>query len=298
MYLQTVTAIAVALAGTANAYPRDPSLTSRASSIVKGKTFDRFVSIWLENTDYSKAAADPNLKWIASQGITLTNYRAITHPSQPNYIASAGGSTHGFTSDNAGTIDASVQTIVDLLEAKGISWAEYEQDMPSSGYTGNYNNPKTGANDYVRKHNPLISYDSINTDPSRLDKIKNFTLFESDLAANALPQWMFITPNMTNDGHDTSVTTAGAWSKSFLQPLLSNSNFLGNTLVLLTFDETESYISNNDVFSVLLGDAVPTSSHGTTDGTEYTHYSMLSTVENNWDLGNLGQGDVGAAIFF
>jgi acid phosphatase len=45
-----------------------------------------------------------------------------------------------------------VQTIVDLLEAKGISWAEYEQDMPSSGYTGNYNNPKTGANDYVRKH--------------------------------------------------------------------------------------------------------------------------------------------------
>jgi len=171
-------------------------------------------------------------------------------------------------------------------------------DMPSSGYTGNYNNPKTGANDYVRKHNPLISYDSVNTDPSRLDKIKNFTLFESDLAANALPQWMFITPNMTNDGHDTSVTTAGAWSKSFLQPLLSNPNFLGNTLVLLTFDETESYTSNNDVFSVLLGDAVPTSSHGTTDGTKYTHYSMLSTVENNWDLGNLGQGDVGAATFF
>ena len=58
MYLQTVAAVAIALAGTASAYPRDPSLTSRASSIVKGKTFDRFVSIWLENTDYSKAAAD------------------------------------------------------------------------------------------------------------------------------------------------------------------------------------------------------------------------------------------------
>lgn len=66
----------------------------------------------------------------------------------------------------------------------------------------------------------------------------------------------------------------------------------------LAFDETESYTSDNDVFSVLLGDAVPSSSHGTTDGTEYTHYSMLSTVENNWDLDNLGQGDVGAATFF
>lgn len=64
------------------------------------------------------------------------------------------------------------------------------------------------------------------------------------------------------------------------------------------FDETESYTSTNDVFSVLLGDAVPTSSQGTTDGTAYTHYSMLSTVENNWDLGSLGQGDEGAATFF
>jgi len=45
---------------------------------------------------------------------------------------------------------------------------------------------------------------------------------------------MFITPNMTNDGHDTSITVAGAWARSFLEPLLSNENFLSNTLVLLS----------------------------------------------------------------
>ena len=37
-----------------------------------------------------------------------------------------------------------------------------------------------------------------------------------------------------NDGHDTSVTTAGAWARDFLTPLLTNSNFLNNTLVLLS----------------------------------------------------------------
>ena len=37
-----------------------------------------------------------------------------------------------------------------------------------------------------------------------------------------------------NDGHDTSVTTAATWARSFLTPLLSNSNFLNNTLVLLS----------------------------------------------------------------
>lgn len=39
---------------------------------------------------------------------------------------------------------------------------------------------------------------------------------------------------IANDGHDTSVTTAGAWTKSFLEPLLTNSNFMSNTLVLLS----------------------------------------------------------------
>ena len=64
------------------------------------------------------------------------------------------------------------------------------------------------------------------------------------------------------------------------------------------FDETASYTSNNQVFSVLLGDAVPAASKGTTDGTAYNHYSQMATVENNWSLGNLGLGDATAASFF
>jgi len=64
------------------------------------------------------------------------------------------------------------------------------------------------------------------------------------------------------------------------------------------FDETEVQTGTNRVFSVLLGDAVSASSHGTTDGTTYSHYSQMATVENNWSLGNLGLGDASAAAFF
>ena len=42
-----------------------------------------------------------------------------------------------------------------------------------------------------------MSYDSVTSNLDRLAKIKNFTMFERDLANNALPQWMFITPNMS-----------------------------------------------------------------------------------------------------
>lgn len=44
----------------------------------------------IKNTDYDKAEADPNLAWLAERGITLENYFGVTHPSEPNYVASHG----------------------------------------------------------------------------------------------------------------------------------------------------------------------------------------------------------------
>jgi acid phosphatase len=122
-------------------------------------------------------------------------------------------------------------------------------------------------------------------------------LFFEDLKNDKLPQWMFVTPNMTSDGHDTSVTTAGVWLKTFLEPLMNDKKFMDNTLVMITFDENETYSIQNKVFSILLGDAVPKSLVGTTDPNYYNHYSEISTVEANWDLHTLGRYDVGANVF-
>lgn len=93
-----------------------------------------------------------NLAAFAKQGILLNNYYAITHPSQPNYIVAAGASTHDADDDSTYNFPVSVKTIVDLLEAKSVSWSLYQEDMPYAGFKGDYENPKTGANDYVRKH--------------------------------------------------------------------------------------------------------------------------------------------------
>jgi len=78
--------------------------------------------------------------------------------------------------------------------------------MPYTGYQGaEWRNQKTGANAYVRKHNPAVLYKSVTDIPDRLAQIKNLTLFYEDLEADKLPQWMFITPNMTSDGHDVII---------------------------------------------------------------------------------------------
>jgi Phosphoesterase family len=145
---------------------------------------------------------------------------------------------------------------------------------------------------YVRKHDPLVIYDSIASVPSRLSRIRNFNDFAVDVNASALPQWLFVTPNMVNDGHDTSQSYIDQWLQFWLVPLLKDTNFNDNrTLILLTFDENETGTENNQVASVLLGGAIPRQARGTVDETFYTHYSTLSTVEANWGLGSLGRGD-------
>src|ERR1700712_1499295 len=108
-------------------------------------------------------------------------------------------------------------------------------------------------------------YNSVATNAERAAKIKNTTMFFEDLKANKLPQWMFITPNMTSDAHDTSVTAAGVWLRNFLGPLLTDKNFMANTLVLITFDENETYARKNNILGVLIGDAIPEELVGTTD---------------------------------
>jgi len=142
-----------------------------------------------------------------------------------------------------------------------------------------------------------VIHNSVADSERRLSQTKNLTDFYKDLAANKLPQWMFITPNMTSDGHDTSVTTAGAWTRNFLEPLLGNKNFMQNTLVLITFDENHTYTIQNRVLAILLGDAIPKQLVGTIDDNFYCHYSEIATVEANWGLHTLGRWDVGANVF-
>lgn len=151
------------------------------TATVPGLVFDRFIQVWLENTDYSAAAAQSVFQTLSQEGITLSGYYSLTHPSQPNYVAAAGGNFWGLASDDEVTIPANVSTIVDLLDAKGISWAEYEENMPTDGYLGdNFTNPD-GYTYYKRKHSPLVSYDSVNQDPARLARIRNFNDFAYDV---------------------------------------------------------------------------------------------------------------------
>jgi hypothetical protein len=264
---------------------------------VPGAVFDRFIQIWLENTNFAQASSDPVFQSLAAQGVTLNGYYGVTHPSEPNYLAAVGGDFFGLAADTLEYIPTNISTVVDLLEQKNISWSTYQENMPTDGYEPyNFTNPDNYTY-YVRKHNPLVIYESVANITTRSARIRNFNDFAVDVGNNSLSQWIFITPNLRNDAHDTSVGYAASWLTYWLMPLLTNPNFNTNkTLILLTFDENETYTVGNNVYSLLLGGVIPQAMKNTTDTTFYTHYSTISTVENNWDLGNLGRQDTNKTV--
>jgi len=121
--------------------------------IVPGRAFDRFIYIILENQDFTNVDHDAHWNEIAPDGIILENFFALTHPSQPNYIATLAGDYFGLNHDEVINIPQNVSTVVDLLENRNVSWGAYMEDIPSPGYMGAYSDGSSGTGwDYVRKH--------------------------------------------------------------------------------------------------------------------------------------------------
>lgn len=63
--------------------PKNPNYGHKGLSMSQGK-FDRIFIIQFENQPFALVKNDPNFAKYAKMGIHMTNYWAITHPSQPN----------------------------------------------------------------------------------------------------------------------------------------------------------------------------------------------------------------------
>jgi len=258
-----------------------------ANQLVPGLYFDKIFIIFFENQAYTTVLKDPYFKQLTQTGVDLGNLNAITHPSQPNYIAFAAGATLGVTSNDP--VNLAQTSIVDLLENKNISWKAYAENQPTPCFTSQWNDGTL----YARKHNPFISFNSVRNNATRCAKMVPATQLDKDIAANNLPQFSYFIPNQRNDAHDTTVAFGAAWLKNFLTPKQSDPKFATNNLIVVTWDEDDGK-EGNHVHTALLGPLVRQNHR---DTTLYSLYSIIATVEKNWNLGNLGRGDATANTF-
>jgi len=245
--------------------------------------FDRVFIVVLENADYAQAIAQPYLKKLARQSVLLTNYSGVAHPSYPNYLALVAGSTFGITSDGQTNLDH--PTIMDLMNKQGVSWKFYAEQYPEGKcFTG------VQSGNYVRKHLPALSFVEIQKDPAQCSLVVPATQLAKDISTNSLPDYSFYVPDLKNDGHDTGVAYASKWLEGFLGSVATTQALGARTLLVVTFDESDN-TGNNRIYTVLGG---PVVKPGVTSDVQYTHYNLLRTIEDNFQLGNLGQQDAKA----
>ncbi|HEX5941170.1 MAG TPA: alkaline phosphatase family protein [Anaerolineales bacterium] len=252
--------------------------------------FGHIAIIMFENKEFGSVIGNPLMPTynrLAREYSLLTQYYAIQHPSLPNYIALMGGDTFGIdTNCNDCFIDA--PSLPDLIEASGRTWKTYQEDMPEPCFLGS-------TNLYAQKHNPFIYFDPIRLNPERCARsVVPLTALQTDIATNALPNFMFIKPNICNDSHDCSLDVSDAWLTNLLNTLIPALDATGQAyFVAMLFEEGQGEHTccglpepgGGRVPVVLYS---PQAKNGFEDPTPYTHYSLLKTISESWGLAYLG----------
>lgn len=253
---------------------------ARQRPAASGRSFEKVMIVVLENTDFRDAVRQPFLGRLAREGALLANFHAVAHPSQPNYIALAAGTTRGVRSNSPVTLD--YRHIGDLLEAKGMTWKTYAEDYPGNCFLGKE------AGDYARKHVPFVSFRNVQANAQRCrSRVVNANQLATDVRQGALPHYSMYVPNQRNDGHDTDVAYADRWLSRTFGPLLQNPQFSQGLLLVVTFDEADNE-GTNHIYTSLWGPGVRA---GSRSDARYDHYSLLRTIEEQLGLGTLGQND-------
>ncbi len=255
--------------------------------------FQHIVLIIFENKEFGKVIGNPQMPTynrLASQYTLLKQHYAVTHPSLPNYLALIGGDTFGITL-NCEDCFLDAPNLADLIENSGRRWKTYQEDMPAPCFVGS-------KGEYAQKHNPFIYFDSIRLNPSRCEaSIRPLADLSADLAAGALPNFVFITPNLCHSAHDCSLDVADQWLTNLTDTLLPALDASGAPyLVVLTWDEGQGDHSccglppsaGGRVATVLIS---PQVKNGFEDDTPYTHYSILKTIAESWGLPYLGHAN-------
>jgi hypothetical protein len=243
--------------------------------------FKKVVWVVFENTNFADALAQKDFKKLATNGVLFTNLAAEIHPSQGNYIAMIAGSKLNVKSD--GAINLTETHVGDLLEKANMKWKVYAEDYPGKCFTGK------SAGLYVRKHVPFMSFLNVTKDSTRCMNIEDDTNFLSDFNKGALAEFSMFIPNLKNDGHNTNVDYAGKWLSKNFGSLLSAPQNLGDTLFIITFDESETSSPNNNIYTVLIGSKIL---QGTKNTQAVNHTALLKMIEDEYGIGNLGRDDL------
>lgn len=244
----------------------------------------------MENLDYRSVLATPGFAMLADQYALATNYYAVAHPSLPNYLALTSGATWGINSDCVECF-VNVPNLAEQLGAAHVSFGAFMQGIPSQCFLSDY-----GGKDYASKHDPFRYYRDVRTRRALCNAIRPASQLSPLLTgpARSVPRFVWVTPDLCNDGHDCAPATAARWLDGFVAALTKSAAWRDNGVLFVTWDESEGSDATveppNRVAACCGGGQVatfviaPKIRPGLRVSVIYSHYSLLATIEDAFGL--------------
>jgi acid phosphatase len=268
----------LAVAGCSSAAPAaasHPAASAAASPATTGTVPQpaHTIVVVLENRAFGQVIGSPDapyLNQLAHQGASFTQSYAITHPSQPNYLALFSGSIHGVYSDSC-PYTFNAPNLASGLLAAGKTFVGYAEGLPAVG------SQQCIDGEYERRHVPWADFSNV---PSSLSQ--PFSSFPAG-DYGALPTVSWVIPNLCNDMHDCSVKTGDSWLQANLSGYV-NWAMTHNSLLIVTFDEDDD-TQVNKIPTIFVGQQVKPGNYSE----HITHYSVLATIEAAYGLPRDGE---------
>ena len=218
----------------------------------------------------------PFLAGLSAKYGYASHWTALAHPSLPNYLGIAGGTTFGILDDKSPAAHNSdigpATSVFDQAIAAGKTAGTYAETMQKNCHVYDHPDRSVGTPKYAVRHNPWVYFSNGRRDCLAHDR--DLTPFAGDVAHNALPNVGFLIPNLDHDAHNGSLATADSWLKEQLTPVLASTDFTsGKLVVVVTADEDDRH-SGNVVLTSVLSSRL---SHKVVS-TPLTHYSLTRYI--------------------
>ena len=198
----------------------------------------KVVVFMVENHSLSEMQSGmPKTYAFARQHSYATDYSAIRHPSLPNYIAIAAGSTLGVADDADPSAHRLKGTNV-FRQAKQHhkSAKVYADAMP-------HHCTLTNHGSYAVRHNPW-AYFVKDRAACRKHDVPARRLAH-DAAAGTLPDIGFVIPDVMHDAHDGTLAQADRWISRRIGTLTAGSDWKsGRLAIVVTADEDDKHHGN------------------------------------------------------
>jgi hypothetical protein len=293
----------------------DPSLTAAPLTPPTSDVgqLDHVFLIYLENKGVDNIVGSPNAPYLNSLINTEdydSNYFALGHPSDPNYIRPVGGSDFGLDYNPSGNvIDAN--SLMQEMDQANISWAGYAQSMPTPGdlvSSGNYsvdelpfaqfNYVFDNTPAYLQEH--LLPLTQLSTDLQNPSSFPEFTWIAADEDHNGEGPidslqgiGQFLYSQFTDQQYN--VAAADQFVQQEVSAIESSPTWNADgekDAIIITFDEDNNNLSlgfgnegNNVPMIIIPNGGAESGANGMESGPFTTdayanEYSLMATIED------------------